>query len=80
MTKKELTKIELKSIEIQERLYKRMKGEKGTCLWWTTKCIAYQKQVYKAAMHELGGGFVVDGVKPVDYAELRRYYNEVVDI
>ena len=80
MTKEELIKIEHRSIEMQKMLYNRMKNEQGNAKEWTATQIAYQKSVYKAAMHELGGGFVVDGIKPVDYNELVAYFETVVNV
>lgn len=77
LTKGQLRQVIKTTIEIQQKLRTRMETEEGDAKTWTADQIAYQKTFNKAAWHALGGGYVVDGVKPADYDELVEYYHTV---
>lgn len=78
MTKKQLIEIQRKSIEMQKMLFARLETEQGQAKEWTAMQISYQKSVYKAAMQVQGGGYVVDGIKPVSDKELSEYYGQLI--
>lgn len=79
MTKKELRKIVEKSIELQKMLFKRLETEtKKVDREWTAMQIGYQKGIYKAAMFELSGCSVVDGIKQASKEELNDYFLHLI--
>jgi len=80
MTKQELNRVIKKSIEMQNKLFKRLESETGKqSREWTAMQISYQKSIYKTAMLELNNyaASIVDGVKVVDITELNEYYSAV---
>ena len=77
MNKAQLREVMQKSIEIQRMLFERIETESDRSKEWTAYQIAYQKSVYKAAMHAMGGGYVVNGIKPCSDSELVEYYNQL---